>query len=103
MTHIYSREAVRQYLEKGPTRQGQRGDLSEFHTMATKADNSSEDTQRGNKTNNERACQACLERYDIEDCNHYLQQTLEERSKLIFKKVLCLRAANQKGPQCKES
>ena len=29
------------------------------------------------------------EMYDIEDCKYYLQQTLEERRKLIFKKKLC--------------
>ena len=39
---LYSREAVRQYLEKGPTRQAHRGDRRKFHTMATKTDNSTE-------------------------------------------------------------
>ena len=29
------------------------------------------------------------ERHDVKDCKHYLQQTLEERSKLVFKKKLC--------------
>ena len=38
---LYSREAVSQYFEKGPTRQGQRGDRRKLHTMATKTDNSS--------------------------------------------------------------
>ena len=46
---LYSREAVSQYVEKGPTRQGQRGDRRKFHTMATKTDSSSENTQKGNK------------------------------------------------------
>ena len=31
----------------------------------------------------------CGEKHDIEDCKYHLQQTLEERSKLIFKKKLC--------------
>ena len=31
----------------------------------------------------------CGERHDIEDGKYYLQQTLEERSKLVFKKKLC--------------
>ena len=39
---LYSREAVSQYLEKGPARQGHRGDRRKFHAMATKTDNSSE-------------------------------------------------------------
>ena len=46
---LYSREAAKQYLEKGPTRQAHRGDRRKFHTMATKTDNSSEDSQKGNK------------------------------------------------------
>ena len=57
--------------------------------MATKTDNSSESTQKRNKTSNERTFPVCREKHDIEDCNYYLQQTLEERSKLIFKKKLC--------------
>ena len=85
---LYSREAVSQYLEKGPTRQGQRLDRRKFHTMATKTDNSSKDTQKGNKTTNEKKCPGCVDKHDIEDCKYYLQQTLEERSKLIFKKKL---------------
>ena len=43
-------EAVSQYLQRGPTSQGQRGDRRKFHTMATKRDNSSEVTQRENET-----------------------------------------------------
>ena len=31
----------------------------------------------------------CGERHDIEDGKYYLQQTPEERSKLVFKKKLC--------------
>ena len=31
----------------------------------------------------------CGEKHDIEDCKYYLQQTLDERRKLIFKKKLC--------------
>ena len=102
---LYSREAVSQYLGKRPTRQGQRGDRRKFHTMATKTDNSSEVTQKGNKTSNERTCPVCGEKHDIEDCKYYLQQTLEERSKLIFKKkvMLWLLPRNPKGRQCKES
>ena len=36
---LYSREAVSQYLEKGPTRQGHRGDRSKFRAMTIKRDN----------------------------------------------------------------
>ena len=63
--------------------------------------------KKGNKMNNERTHPVCSEKHDIEkleDCKYYLQQTLEERSKLIFKKKLCYCCSprNQKGPQCKE-
>ena len=77
---LYSREAVSQYVEKGPTRQGHRGDRRKFHAMATKTDNSSEDLQKGNKASSERTCPVCGERHDIEGCKYYLQQTLEERN-----------------------
>ena len=64
---LFSREAIYQYLEKGPIRQGHRGDRREFHTMATKTDNSSEGSQKGNKTSSERTCPVCSEKHDIED------------------------------------
>ena len=86
---LYSREAVSQYLEKRPTRQGHREDRRKFHAMATKTNNSSEGLQKGNKMSSKRTCSMCVEKHDIEDCKYYLQQTLEERSKLIFKKKLC--------------
>ena len=33
---LYSREAVSQYLEKGPTRQGQQRDRKKLNTMTTR-------------------------------------------------------------------
>ena len=86
---LYSKKTASQYLEIGPTRQGQGGDRRKFHTMATNTDNSSEVIQRGNKMSNERTCPLCREKHDIKDCNYYLQQTLEGRRKLIFRKKLC--------------
>ena len=62
---LHSREPVSQYPDKGPTREGQRGDTRKFHTMATKADNSSEGTQKGNKMSNERNYPVCGEKHDI--------------------------------------
>ena len=35
------------------------------------------------------SCQFCNENYDIEDCVFFLQQTLEDRSKLLYKRKLC--------------
>ena len=80
---LYSREVVSQYLWKGPTRQG---DRRKSHTIVTKTDNSSENTQKGNTMSSERTCPVCGQKHDIEDCKNYLQQILE---KLIFKKKLC--------------
>ena len=57
--------------------------------MVTKTENLSEGLQKGNRMSNERTCPVSCEKHDIEDCKYYLQQTLEERSKLIFKKKLC--------------
>ena len=56
--------------------QDKRGDRSELHTMVTKRYNSSEGTQKGNNTSNERNCPVCDEKHDNEDCKYYLQQTL---------------------------
>ena len=95
---LFSREAVSQYLEKEQTRQGHRGDRRKSHATATKTDNSSEGSQIKNKTSSERTCPVYDEKHDIKDCKYYLQQTLTERSKLVFKKKLgygCPR--NQKG------
>ena len=86
---LCSRKAARQYLEKGPIKQDRKGDTRKFHSVAIKTDNSSEGTQKGNKTSNERTCPVCGEKQDIEDYQYYLQQTLEKRSNLIFKKYLC--------------
>ena len=57
--------------------------------MVTKTENLSEGSQKGNRMSNERTCPVSCEKHDIEDCKYYLQQTLEERSKLVFKKKLC--------------
>ena len=34
-------------------------------------------------------CPMCNENHDIEDCTYYLLQTMDERSKFIFKNKLC--------------
>ena len=93
---LYSREAVSQYFEKEPTRQGQGGDRRKFHTIATKAGSSSEGTQKGNKKSKERTYPpVCGKNLDIEDCNYYLQQTIEGRSKLIFNKSYVIVASKK--------
>ena len=38
---------------------------------------------------NRRALVLLNENHDIEDCTYYLQQTMEERSKFLFKNKLC--------------
>ena len=86
---LYSSETASHYLKKRPTKQGQRGEKRKLHTIFTKTDRSSEGTQKGNKMSNEQTCPVCGEKHDTEDCKYYLQQSLEERSKLIFKKKLC--------------
>ena len=72
---LYSREAVSQYLEKGPTRQGHRGDRRKFHTMATKTDNSSQGSQKGNKQATEGATQCVVKSMILKTesitCNRY--------------------------------
>ena len=94
---LYSKEAVSQCLKKGPTRQGHRGDRRKFHAMATKTDNSSEGSEKGNKMSSEKTCPVRGEKHDIEDFKYYLQETLEERSKLVFKKKLYVMVTSKKS------
>ena len=64
LTKFVKDEAVSQYLEKRPTRQGKRGDRRKLHTMAIRK------YTKGKKTSNERTCPVCGEKHDIEDCNY---------------------------------
>ena len=59
--------------------------------MATAADNSCNMSHdKSNKVASKvEMCPMCNENHDIEDCTYYLQQTMEERSKLLFKNKLC--------------
>ena len=59
--------------------------------MATVTDNSCNISQdKSNKVASQvEVHPMCNENHDIEDCTYYLQQTMEERSKFLFKKKLC--------------
>ena len=59
--------------------------------MATAADNSCNMSHdKSNKVASKvEMCPMCNENHDIEDCTYYLQQTMKERSKLLFKNKLC--------------
>ena len=87
---LYSRDAVSQYVERVP-RYSEKRERKRFNAMATVADNSCNLSQdKSHKVASKvEVCPMCNENHDIEDCNYYLQQTMEERSKLLFKNKLC--------------
>ena len=59
--------------------------------MATVADNSCTMSQdKSNKVASKvEVCPMCNENHDIEDCTYYLQHTMEERNKFLFKNEQC--------------
>ena len=59
--------------------------------MVTVADNSYNISQgKSNKVVSKvELCPMCIENHNIEDCTYYLQQTMEEKSKSLFKNKLC--------------
>ena len=85
---LYSKQAVSQYLEKGPTRQRQRGGRKNSIQWPPKQ-TIHQKVYKREKLSNERTCPVCCEKHDIEDCKYYMQHKLGERSKLILQKKLC--------------
>ena len=87
---LYSRDAISQYVDRAP-RQSEKRVRKKFDAMATAADNSCNMSHdKSNKVASKvEMCPMCNENHDIEDCTYYLQQTMEERSKLLFKNKLC--------------
>ena len=82
---LYSRDAVSQYIEKT----SKRGNRQKVNSFATFKDEQREDQRISKLPKNDVICAICKEGHDIENCKMYLQKTLEERSKLIFKEMLC--------------
>ena len=62
-----------------------------FNAMATVPDNSCNVSHdKSNKVASKvKVCLMCNENHDIEDCTYYLQQTMGERGKFLFKNKLC--------------
>ena len=78
---LFSRETVGQYEEK-PLKQQSRSTKHTFQTHAIKeaGDNGKRDKAQ---------CQVCDDHHDIEECQIFLSQTMEDRSKTLYKKKLC--------------
>ena len=87
---LYSRDAVSQYVEGAP-RSSEKRERKRFNAVATVANNSCNISQdKSNKVASKvEVCPMCNENLDIEDCTYYLHQTMEERSKFLFKNKLC--------------
>ena len=81
---LYSRDVVSQYIEKN--QKLIRSKKFIFNTVKTE-ELGKVDISKKLKVGNR--CPLCNENYDIEDCVFFLQQTLEEQSKLLYKKKLC--------------
>ena len=69
----------------------EKGKEKRFNATATGANNSCNMSHdKSNKvTSKVKVCPMCNENHDIEDCTYYLQKTMEERSKFLFKNKLC--------------
>ena len=78
---LFSREAVGQYEEK-PLKQQSRSTKNKFQTHVIK--------EAGDSGKRDKAkCPICDEHHDIEECQVFLSQTMEDRSKTLYKKKLC--------------
>ena len=78
---LFSREAVGQYDEK-PLKQQSRSTKHKFQTHVIKE---AEGSGKRDKAN----CPVCDDHHDIEQCQVFLSQTMEDRSKTLYKKKLC--------------
>ena len=78
---LFSREAVGQYEEK-PLKQQSRSTKFKSQTHVIKE---AGDSEKKDKTK----CPICDEHHDIEECQVFLSQTMEDRSKTLYKKKLC--------------
>ena len=81
---LYSRDAVSQYIEKN-----QKFVKSERFTVNTVKAEERGKVDISKKLKVDNRCPASNENRDIEDYVFFLQQTLEERSKLFYKSKLC--------------
>ena len=81
---LYSRDAVSQYIEKN-----QKFIKSERFTVNTVKAEERGKVDISKKLKVDNRCPAFNENLDIEDYVFFLQQTLEERSKLFYKSKLC--------------
>ena len=90
MALVYSRDAVRQYVDRAH-RHSEKRERKRFNVMATVADNSCNMSHdKSNKIASKvEVFPMSNENDDIEDCTYYLQQTVKERSKFLFKNKLC--------------
>ena len=78
---LFSREAVDQYEEK-PLKQQSRSTKHNFQTHVIE--------EAGDSGKRDKAkCPVCDDHHDIEECQVFLSQTMEDRNKTLHKKKLC--------------
>ena len=89
---LCSRDAVSQHVDR-VHRYSQKREKKNFNAMETVADNpcNMSHDESNKVTSKVEVCPMCNKNHDIEDCTYYLQQTMEERSKFLFKNKLCYR------------
>ena len=78
---LFSRETVGQYEEK-PLKQQSRSTKHKFQTHVIRV---AGDSGKSDKAK----CPVCDDHHDIEQCQAFLSQTMEDRSKRLYKKKLC--------------
>ena len=75
----------------GHTDTYEKGKEKRFNATATGANNScNKSHDKSNRvTSKVKVCPMCNENHDMEDYTYYLQKTMEERIKFLFKNKLC--------------
>ena len=93
---LYFRDAISQYIEKN-----QKFIKPKKLTVNTvKAEEVGKiDISKKLKVVNR--CPVCNENHDIDDCVFFLQQTLKEQSKLLYKRKLCYGCFEEVTKECK--
>ena len=81
---LFSREAVGQYEEKPVKQRNKTDNKTDFQTQVIK-----ETRDRGRR--DKARCSVCNDNHDIEKCEIFLKQTMEDRGKTLYRKRLCFK------------
>ena len=85
---LFSREALTEYTEKADKGGNNKRRIKQY-VGKTKVEKKRGDAKDGDRELKKVQCPVCDESQDRNDCSMFKDQTLEERSKILWKKKLC--------------